>query len=122
MTETTKQCKEKLINLIVEGNIMAFGRPESFAEIIADNLIANGVTIPEWTPVSEGLPNNHAEAYHDEWGEDPEYLVMIDRGQLPTTLYYDRENEMWYRINSALKREVYQVTHWMHLPEPVKRD
>lgn len=38
--------REKLIDLIVQGNIMSFGRSESFAEIIADHLIANGVIVP----------------------------------------------------------------------------
>lgn len=39
--------REKLIDLIVQGNIMAFGKPESFSEIIADHLISNGVTVRE---------------------------------------------------------------------------
>lgn len=39
--------REKLIELIVQGNIMAFGKSESFAEIIADNLISHGVTVRE---------------------------------------------------------------------------
>lgn len=39
--------REKLIELIVQGNIMAFGKAESFAEIIADHLISHGVTVRE---------------------------------------------------------------------------
>lgn len=39
--------REKLIELIVQGNIMAFGKSESFAEIIADHLISHGVTVRE---------------------------------------------------------------------------
>lgn len=37
--------KEKLVELIIQGNIMAFGKSESFAEIIAENLITNNVTV-----------------------------------------------------------------------------
>lgn len=54
--------KEKLVELIVQGNIMAFKRSESFAEIIADHLIANGVTVQDeaklyWKPVDEHISN-----------------------------------------------------------------
>lgn len=96
----------------------------ALAKVIEDAYITlkNDVTVQEWIPVSEGLPTEEAEEYEKEWGEPPEYLVMIDRGYLPTTLYYDWENGVWYKINSALKKEEYNVTHWMPLPEPPKRE
>ncbi len=88
---------------------------------LAKHLIANGVTIQKWIPVTERLPIEEAKAYEQEWCEEyPEFLVMIDRGLLPTTLYYDWENNEWFRINTALKREKYKITHWMPLPQPPK--
>ena len=76
---------------------------------------------PKWIPVTERSPVVEAKAYEQEWCEEyPEFLVMIDRGLLPTTLYYDWENNEWFRINTALKREKYKITHWIPLPEPPK--
>ena len=66
--------REKLIDLVVQGNIMSFGKSEPFAEIIADNLIAHGVTVQEWISTDERMPTEDvatdgyvAVAY--EWGD-----------------------------------------------------
>ena len=88
---------------------------------IAEKLIANGVTVLEWISVDDRLPIEEAKAHEQEWpGEYCEFLVMIERGSLPTTLYYDLEENEWFRINTALERETYEVTHWMPLPLPPK--
>ena len=88
---------------------------------IAEKLIANGVTVLEWISVDDRLPIEEAKAHEQEWpGEYCEFLVMIEKGSLPTTLYYDLEENEWFRINTALERETYEVTHWMPLPEPPK--
>ena len=85
---------------------------------IAEKLIANGVTVQEWISVDDRLPIEEAKAHEQEWpGEYCEFLVMIEKGSLPTTLYYDLEENEWFRINTALERETYEVTHWMPLPE-----
>ena len=86
---------------------------------IAEKLIANGVTVLEWISVDDRLPIEEAKAHEQEWpGEYCEFLVMIEKGSLPTTLYYDLEENEWFRINTALERETYEVTHWMPLPTP----
>ena len=88
---------------------------------IAEKLIANGVTVLEWISVDDRLPIEEAKAHEQEWpGEYCEFLVMIEKGSLPTTLYYDLEENEWFRINTALERETYEVTHWMPLPEQPK--
>ena len=88
---------------------------------IAEKLIANGVTVLEWISVDDRLPIEEAKAHEQEWpGEYCEFLVMIEKGSSPTTLYYDLEENEWFRINTALERETYEVTHWMPLPEPPK--
>ena len=88
---------------------------------IAEKLIANGVTVLEWISVDDRLPIEEAKAHEQEWpGESCEFLVMIEKGSLPTTLYYDLEENEWFRINTALERETYEVTHWMPLPLPPK--
>lgn len=78
--------------------------------------VAHGVTVQEWISVTERLPTEEAKAYEKEYGDYPECIVMIDRGYVPTTLYYDWENDEWFKYNTCLKREKYKVTHWMPLP------
>ena len=86
---------------------------------IAEKLIAHGVTVQKWISVDDRLPIEEAKAHEQEWpGEYCEFLVMIEKGSLPTTLYYDLEENEWFRINTALERETYEVTHWMPLPLP----
>lgn len=82
--------------------------------------LKNGVTVQQWTSVKDRLPIEEAIAFEEEWDDYPEFLVMIDGGYLPTTLYYDLEENEWFRINTALNRETYRVTHWQCLPRPPK--
>lgn len=93
-----------------------YGFGDCFPDCFADHLIANGVTVQKWVLTKDRLPIEEAKAYEQEWHEKyPEFLVMIERGLLPTVLYYDwRENE-WFR-----ELETYKVTHWMPLPAPPK--
>lgn len=98
-----------------------YGFGYCFPDRFADHLIANGVTVLEWISVDDKLPIEEAKAHEQEWpGEYCEFLVMIEKGSLPITLYYDLEENEWFRINTALERETYEVTHWMPLPKPPK--
>ena len=93
------------------------------AKVIEDAYmeLKNGVTVQEWISVKDRLPIEEAKAHKQEWCEEYcEFLVMIERGLLPTTLYYDWEENEWFRINTALERETYKVTHWQCLPQPPK--
>ena len=124
--------REKLIELletVVDPvTVLAYGEVHVSTAKVADHLIANGVTIAtdnnvgsKWIPVSERLPIEEAKAHEQEWCEEYcEFLVVIERGLLPTTLYYDWEENEWFRINTALERETYKVTHWMPMPQPPK--
>lgn len=70
--------RDRIIDLITSGNIMAFGRPESFVEIIADNLIANGVTIQRvgrW--VLEREPNGKPYCFHCSVCDDDFHHIGI---------------------------------------------
>ena len=114
--------KEKLVELLDNAIIDSddnYGFPNT--KQVAEHLIVNGVTVQEWISVDDRLPIEEAKAHEQEWpGEYCEFLVMIEKGSLPTTLYYDLEENEWFRINTALERETYEVTHWMPLPLPPK--
>lgn len=124
--------KEKLVELM-ELNI-----DYGLADILADRLIANGVTIQEWISVEERLPERERENYS-------EYLVVVVRSHWPTSSYdpvdapydeeyttvamYDSEQKLWHLgrsevvLNALLPADDAplngeHVTHWMPLPEP----
>lgn len=98
---------EKLSNLIktTPGVASSSHAPS----IIADHLIANGVTIQQWIPVTERLPENFVSVLG----------YMTDAGPFPPV----RE---CYTIGKAFYfpalLDVHPVSHWMPLPEPPKED
>ena len=102
--------REKLIELLSDG-ITEFGRLRVIrgttkitaitldADGFADHLIANGVTIQKWIPVTERLP---------EYGQ--EVIVYSGNVLKPVVYgvhYWNKEFNSWAHI-----------THWMPLPEP----
>lgn len=77
----------------------------AYCLVMADQMIANGVTVQEWISVTERLPNH--------W-ED--VLVRLQCGDCVVAV---RSGLIW-RVrwnNTLLDRE---PTHWMPLPEPPK--
>ena len=91
--------REKLIEVIRNFNskIVPY-----YAEEIADKLIANGVTIQKWIPVTERLP---------EYGQ----RVLAYSGKVfkPSVFWY-----IFYSENYSIWKD--EVTHWMPLPKPPK--
>lgn len=67
-----------------------------------------------WTSAAERVPAAEAKQYFGEYGEYPEYIVMIKGGLVPTTLFFTGEE--W--IDDM--HEDYAVTHWMPMPEQPK--
>ena len=98
--------REKLIELV--GEIVV----PYFAEQIADHLLANGVTVQNWIPVTERLPEKTGT-----------YIVTTQPGAVTTSRFYEARS-----IPERMWREEYdlpanwqsnrKVTHWMPLPEP----
>ena len=98
-------------------------------EIIADRLIANGVTVQEWVSVDDRLPEM-GEHYQSE-----DVLVCIDyRPDDPDTtkdsyvsidhVDFNCFGQGWFSCERDDPRDgepsPYFVTHWMPLPNPPK--
>lgn len=77
-----------------------------FTERFADHLIANGVTMQEWIPVTERLPQN-----------DQYALCFMQNGSF-RVLQWSYIAWMWNNDNERYEEE--DVTHWMPLPVPPK--
>ena len=76
---------------------------------IVCGLVSIGINLSQWIPVTELLPSGIEEHYH-QYGEYPEFNVMIQGALIPTTLFFDGEG--WFdHVN-----EYYPVTHWLPLP------
>lgn len=74
---------------------------KTFAEALADHLIANGVTVQRWIPFAERRPTK-ADA-----NSEGKILVWWSFGAV----------EHWY-IHDISKGDVVGMTHWMPCPEP----
>ncbi len=96
--------REKLVELL--GDVQYLGGLE---DKIADHLIANGVTIQKWIPVTERLPDPYVSVLVQMPGENPFPTVregFISKAGIWHSALYDRDPD--------------EVTHWMPLPEPSK--
>ena len=119
--------REKLIELMFVGQILADAMCEKQEECdkcpynspnacrmgaMVDHIIANGVTVQQWIPVTEMLP--------EEMGK---YVCRYVFGEEEG---YPFEQVLWYY--PQLEKPHFQhegsmglrVTHWMPLPEPPK--
>ena len=94
--------REKLVEILDEIHHKPLGKTyRERLETIADHLIAGGVTIQRWIPVTERLP---------EQGQE---VIVYSGGVLKPTVFayqfWNKNYDSWARI-----------THWMPLPQPPK--
>ena len=83
-----------------------YGFGDCFPDRFADYLIANGVIVQEWVPVTERLPKDSGN-----------YLV-IHRNKYNESVSTALETYIKCRIGEWWANDyVYDVTHWMPLPE-----
>ena len=120
--------REKLVELL--GNIylpmMAgpdtigeYRIPHKFKEKIADYLISNGVTVQEWIPVKDRLPET-----------DGIYIVCdcrLNGNQWIHTAGFRKASSSWCELHGMYYDDVYgryseqdKITHWMQMPNPPK--
>ena len=121
--------REKLVELIFDSLCRHVDKSCKLAENIADDLIANGVTVQEWISVKDRLPEM-GEHYQSE-----DVLVCIDyRPDDPDTtkdsyvsidhVDFNCFGQGWFSCERDDPRDgepsPYFVTHWMPLPNPPK--
>ena len=105
--------REKLIellmqanNLVTDASVFGFGAIsyQQQLEMEADHLIANGVTVQKWIPVTERLPD-----------ECKEVLAYRFTGcEVDSCVSHQKAYWSYDPVSD------YPVTHWMPLPEPPK--
>ena len=95
--------REKLVELLADAGI---GKTER--NFLADQLIANCVTVQEWVSVDDRLPEEKVDCIvhykHAYCNNDGYWAIGF--------CFYDGEK---FRIDLA-----YKVTHWMPIPQPPK--
>ena len=100
--------REKLIDLILDAK-RTDQETGSFTEYIADHLISNGVTVQEWIPVDDRLP------------EVGGYVVCIAKRNpfsrfMPMVARIEKNG--W--VNPITEQYISKITHWMPIPVPPK--
>lgn len=104
--------REKLFNLATHSNNPAWRWFPNNAEMLrfVDYLLANGVTVQKWIPVSERLPE-----------KEGNYLVATIKGNVAES-YFFPECDIVPGIHRDAVFCYPGVTHWMPLPEPPKEE
>ena len=118
------------------------------AEVVADYLIANGVTMQRWISVTERLPENEGDVFvlaqRSHWCEDRTFSVIAMGFYTDGKHNTEESNYVWEDLEEYIEeldaylipegwweRVVYgeefsaiydKVTHWMPLPQPPKED
>ena len=102
--------REKLIELIEttvpREKVAAYGEVPVTVVQIADHLIANGVTVQNWIPVTERLP------------ECGECVIVYDTREDYIGMW-EFSGVAWYN-DDYNPLDIDEVTHWMPLPHPPK--
>ena len=100
--------RKKLVDLIIDAKRTD---PEtgSFAEYLADHLIANGVTVQEWISVYDELP------------EAGGYVVCIAKRNpfsrfMPMVARIEKNG--W--VDPMTEQYISEATHWMPMPKQPK--
>ena len=120
--------REKLIEILkqapVEGKVLDEWWWEEKIKMIADHLIANGVTVQNWIPITERLPE-----IPNGWAENPEPVLYMMKNTKNIYAGYYGEGGAWrdkyFRQyeDSHEGVDVYDVLCWMwqhDLPKPLK--
>ena len=97
--------REKLVEIIQNS---VGGCARHWAEVIADGLIAHGVTVQEWISVDDMLPE-----------DDSDVLAYLRIGEESRICPANYAKGMWFDwiFNTPVTES---ITHWMPIPQPPK--
>ena len=102
--------REKLIELletvVSPKDVLCDGEVLVSTSRVADHLISHGVTVQQWIPVTERLPEKPGR-----------YLICEELGR---AMIAGWDTSRWFGGHSYSEFTVYKATHWMPLPEPPK--
>ena len=89
---------------------------------LADHLIAHGVTVQGWIPVTERLPEDDPNIKKHIEGEKFGFLtVLVYNGVAKeTNRFFSNEERYGLPKTNGWEWASQNVTHWMPLPEPPK--
>ena len=96
--------REKLVEMIESARYWG----SNTSEEIADYLVSHSVTVQDWIPVDERLP---------EKGEE---VLVFDTRENWTGFAWLNPDETWTALGFDFPLGLGEVTHWMPLPQPPK--
>ena len=90
------------------------------ARNIADHLIANSVTVQDWVPVKDGLPERPPDRVDEQgrsWFTPNTDCIVYDGKSVFAANYCFQNKCFWY---ADTLHPLKNITHWMPLPKPPK--
>ena len=102
--------REKLVEIVKKAAYSSLpSNTEDFhLNMFVTNLLSHGVTVQEWIPVTERLP---------EKGQE---VLVFDTRENWTGFAWLRPDETWTALGFDFPFDLGEVTHWMPMPQPPK--
>ena len=113
MNDRTKEKIVELLDIIIQPGQKTLGD-------IADYLIRNGVTVQEWIPVTERLPEkppDRADEQGHSWFTSDIDCIVYDGKSVFSANYCFQNKCFWY---ADTLHPLKNITHWMKMPHPPK--
>lgn len=110
----------ELLKEVVAIQECGFGDPRPTCETVASYLISHGVTVQEWIPVTEQLPEDDPSVKKHIEGEKFGFLtVLVYNGVVKeTNRFFCNEPRYGLSKTNGWEWASSNVTHWMPLPQP----
>ena len=104
--------RKKLVEIVKKAAYSSLpSNTEDFhLNMFVTNLLSHGVTVQEWIPVTERLP---------EKGQE---VLVFDTRENWTGFAWLRPDETWTALGFDFPFDLGEVTHWMPLPQPPEED
>lgn len=112
--------REKLIELLENDDCPLLYVLGENMGTLADHLISHGVTVQEWIPVTEQLPEDDPSVKKHIEGEKFGFLtVLVYNGVVKeTNRFFCNEPRYGLSKTNGWEWASSNVTHWMPLPQP----